>query len=283
MIAVVYSGSRFANWKIADKGKEVLDVRTVGINPLFNDEKYIFQVLNKNIKLIHNAEKIKKIYFFGAGATSKERNEVIINAFSKFFRYSKIFVDHDLYAAAKASCNDKAGIVCVLGSGSNAAFFDGKKIIKNNYGLGFAIGDEGSANWMGKMLIKKFLTKKLPEDFHQLFKKKYDLDKRQILDKIYKQAQPNVFLTSFVDLLNENKEHPFVKEFIKSSFKLFIETYLLPLIEKYGKNQPVYFVGIVAANFQDYLREVAQEKNIKITTIVKEPIYNLLNYYANKN
>lgn len=283
MIAVVYSGSRFANWKITDKGKEILDVRTVGINPFFNDEKYIFQLLNKNIKLIHNAEKIKKIYFFGAGASSKERNEVINNAFSKFFRYSKIYVDHDLHAAAKASCNDKAGLVCILGSGSNAAFFDGKKIINNNYGLGYAIGDEGSASWMGKMLIKKFLTKNLPEDIHQLFKKKYDLDKKQILDKIYKQAQPNVFLTSFVDLLNENRENPFVKDFIKSSFRLFIETYLLPLIEKYGKNQPVYFVGIVAANYQDYLREVAQEKDIKITTIVKEPIYNLLNYYANKN
>jgi N-acetylglucosamine kinase-like BadF-type ATPase len=283
MIAVVYSGSRFANWKIADKGKEVLDVRTVGINPFFNDEKYIFQLLNKNIKLIHNAEKIKKIYFFGAGASSKERNEVISNAFSKFFRYSKIYVDHDLQAAAKASCNDKAGIVCILGSGSNAAFFDGKKIINNNYGLGYAIGDEGSANWLGKMLIKNYLTNNLPADIHQIFKKKYDLDKKQILDKIYKQAQPNVFLTSFVDLLNDNREHPFVKDFIKSSFSLFIETYLLPLIEKYGKKQPVYFVGTVAANFQDYLREVAQDKHIKITTIVKEPIYNLLNYYANKN
>lgn len=284
MIAVVYSGSRFANWKISDsKGKDVIDVRTVGINPFFNDEKYIYQLLNKNIKLIHNAEQIKKIYFFGAGASSEERKEVISNAFSKFFRYSKVFVDHDLQAAAKASCNDKAGIVCILGSGSNAAFFDGKKIIENNYGLGYAIGDEGSANWLGKMLIKEFLIKKLPEDINKLFKKKYDLDKKQILDKIYKQAQPNVFLTSFVDLLHENRENPFVKEFIKKSFRLFIDTYLLPLIEKYGKNQPIYFVGTVAANFQDYLREVAKENNIEITTIIKEPIYNLLNYYANKN
>src|SRR6478672_6428296 len=137
MIAVIYSGSRVANWKIANKGKEILDVRTIGINPFFNDEKYILQILNKNIKLIHNAEQIKKIYFFGAGASSKERKEIISNAFSKFFRYSKIIVNHDLLAAAKASCDDKLGIVCTVGSGSNAAFFDGKKIIENNYGLGY--------------------------------------------------------------------------------------------------------------------------------------------------
>lgn len=283
MIAVVYSGSRFANWKIADKDKEVIDIRTQGINPFFNDEKYILNLLNKNIKFIHNAEKIKKIYFFGAGATSKERNDIIQTAFSKFFRYSKVFVYHDLEAAAKATCNDQPGIVCIMGSGSNAACFDGKKIIENNYGLGYAIADEGSANWLGKMLIKQYLTEILPTDFRKIFNKKYDLDKRLVLDKVYKQAHPNLFLSSFVDLLLENKNHPFVKDLVKKGFSLFMETYLIPLQEQYGSELPVHFVGTVSANFEDYLLEVAQEKNIQIKSVVKEPIYNLLNYYANKN
>ena len=283
MIAVVYSGSRFANWKIADKDKEVLDIRTQGINPFFNDEKYILNLLNKNIKFIHNAEKIKKIYFFGAGATSKERNEVILHAFSKFFKYSKIYVYHDLEAAAKATCNDKPGIVCIMGSGSNAAYFDGKKITENNFGLGYAIADEGSANWLGKMLIKQHLTHTLPADFKRIFNKKYDLDKKLVLDKVYKQAHPILFLSSFVDLLLENKEHPFVKDFIKKGFSLFMDTYLIPLREQYGNKQPIHFVGTVSANFEDYLLEVAKEKDIEIRSVVKEPVYNLLNYYANKN
>ncbi|WP_026903013.1 hypothetical protein [Pedobacter glucosidilyticus] len=283
MVAVVYSGSRYANWRIAHKGTETIELRTVGINPFFNDEKYILQVLNKNIQLIHNAEKIKKIYFFGAGATSKERSEIVSNAFSQFFRYSKIFVHNDLLAAAKASCDDKTGIVCIMGSGSNAAFFDGRRIIDNNYGLGYAIADEGSSNWLGKNLIKAYITQTLPSDINLLFKKKYDLDKKQILDKIYKQAHPNIFISSLVDLLTENRENPFVKDFVKNGFREFINIYLIPLIEKYGKKQPIYFVGTVAANFQDYLRETAKEHHIKISTIIKEPIYNLLNYYANKN
>ncbi len=284
MIAVVYSGSRYANWKIADKGKEVVATRTNGINPFINDEKYTLQLLNKNIKLIHNAEKIKKIYFFGAGATSKEREKIVYNAFSQFFRYSRIYVHHDLDAAAKATCNDKPGIVCILGSGSNAAFYNQKKIIPNNFGLGYTIGDEGATNWLGKMLLKKYLTNTLPADFNKIFKRKYDLDRKQILDKIYKQAQPNLFLSSFVDLLLENKEHPFVKDFVKGGFRLYRETYLTPLLEKYGYKQPVHFVGSAAANFQDYLREVAtEEKDIRIQTIIREPTYNLLNYYVNKN
>ena len=37
-----------------------------------------------------------------------------------------------------------SGIVGILGSGANCAYFDGKKLEKNNFGLGFIFGDEGS-------------------------------------------------------------------------------------------------------------------------------------------
>jgi glucosamine kinase len=72
MIAVVYSGSNNAGWRLSAKGRTVASFNTNAINPYFNDEKYIIQLLNKNINLIHHAEEIKRIYFFGAGASSTE-------------------------------------------------------------------------------------------------------------------------------------------------------------------------------------------------------------------
>lgn len=283
MIAVVYSGSKFANWRLSDKGKEVVDVRTNGINPFFNDDKFILNLLNKNSKLINYAEGIKKIYFFGPGASSPERISVVKDALSLFFKNSKVFVAHDLEAAAKATCDDKPGIVCIIGSGSNTGFFDGKKILSNNFGLGYAIGDEGSANWLGRQLLKEYLNQTMPAHIRQLFERKYDLDRRQIMEKIYRQAQPNIFLNSFMEFFTENRNDTFVREFLKNGFSVFMDTYLIPLSKQYGGKHPIYFVGSVAANFQDYLREVAKDKKLKINTVIKEPIYNLLNYYANKN
>lgn len=283
MIAIIYSGTRYANWKLASKGEVVADFKTAGINPFFNDEKFINNLLNKNIKLIHFAEKIKKIYFFGAGASSPERNQIIHNAFSKFFKFSRVFVNHDMLAAAKASCDDKEGITCIIGSGSNAAYFNGKKNIENNYGLGYILGDEGSANWLGRKLVKAFLNKSLPTSLHQLFKNKYDLDRKQIIDKIYKNTHPNIFLSSFTGFFMDNRNDIYIKNLITEGFNLFINTYLKPLIAIYGSHQPIYFVGTIAGNFQDYLRETATENNINIVTVIKEPIYNLINYYANKN
>ncbi|TAH01256.1 MAG: hypothetical protein EAZ15_07610 [Sphingobacteriales bacterium] len=283
MIAIIYSGSRYANWKLAVKGEVVADFKTVGINPFFNDEKFITSLLNKNNKLIHFAEKIKKIYFFGAGATSAERNQIIENAFTKFFKFSRVFVNDDLLAAAKASCEDKEGITCIIGSGSNAAYFNGKKIVENNYGLGYILGDEGSANWLGKNLLKAFLNKKMPLNLQQFFSIKYDLDRKQILDKVYKNPNQNNFLSSFSDFFIEHRNDIFIKTMLTQGFYLFFDTYLKPLLITHGNQQPVYFVGTVAANFQDYLREVAKQNNINIVTVIKEPIYNLLNYYAHKN
>ncbi|MBK0384189.1 hypothetical protein I5M32_14570 [Pedobacter sp. SD-b] len=283
MIAIVYSGSRYANWRLSNKGKEVIELRTNGINPFFNDEKYITQLLNKNTELINHAEEIKKIYFFGAGSSSQERNETVRTALSSFFKHSKVYVSHDIEAAAKASCDDKPGIVCIIGSGSNTGFFDGKKVLPNNYGLGYAIGDEGSANWLGKSILKAYLNKSMPVKLAAQFEKKYELDRKLILDKIYKQTHASTFLTSFMAFFKEHRDDEFIKNMIKDGFRLFMDIYLTPISNKYGGKHPIYFVGSVAANYQDSLREVAKEKKINISSVIKEPIYNLLNYYANKN
>ncbi len=282
MIAVVYSGSRYADWKLAERGNIVSDFKTQGINPFFNDERSIYQLLNKNVQLINNAEKIKWVYFFGAGASSPERKDVVAKAFESFFRHSRVVVEHDLKAAARAACGDEKGIIGILGSGSNAAYFDGKKVHTNNYGLGYILADEGSANWLGIQLLKAYLGDKLPEELKQKFLKRYDLDRSQILDKVYRQPQPALFLSSFVDFLNESRSDTFVKQLILRGFDLFLKTYIVPLAAKYP-GVPLHTVGTVAYGFKDYLNEAAENQGLKVRSVIKEPIYNLLKYYSNKN
>lgn len=282
MIAVVYSGSRYADWKLADKSGLVAQFRTTGINPFFNDQKHILQILNKKSELINYAEKIKKLYFFGAGASSDERKDLVYNALSQFFKHSKIIVKTDQQAAAIATCHEKPGIAGIIGSGSTAAVFDGKKVKPNNFGLGYILGDEGSANWLGRQVLRDYLYEKLPPDFRDKFKKKYDLNRKEILDRIYRQQQPTLYLSSFVDFLLENREHTYVRELVCRGFDLYLNTYILPL-KKQSPALPIYIVGTVASNFGDWLLDVAREHHLHISSIIKEPIYNLLTYYSNKN
>lgn len=282
MIAVVYSGSNYADWRLADKGRTVASFKTGGINPYFSDEKNVLQLLNKNINLIHHAEAIKRIYFFGAGASSDELQGVIKKAFNSFFKFAKVTVQHDIEAAAIACCKNKAGIVCICGSGSNAAWYDGKKVKLNNYGLGYILADEGSGNWLGKQLLKGYMSETLPENIRLKFVKKHEIDRKGILEKIYRQKQPAIYLSSFSDFFVEHKQEAFVKRTVKAGFDKLIKTYVIPL-KKQHPDAPVHFAGSVAANFQDYLQETAMENGISIEYIIKEPINNLLSYYSNKN
>ncbi|OIQ68918.1 hypothetical protein GALL_494840 [mine drainage metagenome] len=238
--------------------------------------------MSKNINLIHHAEEIKKIYFFGAGSSSPELKGVVQKAFSTFFKYGKVSVEHDLVAAAIACCKNTQGIVCIIGSGSNAAWYDGKKVKPNNYGLGYILADEGSGNWLGRQLIKGYMSETLPPNIHKKFVQRYDLDRKTLLEKVYRQKQPALFLSSFTDFYIENKEDTYIKSIIKKGFHQLFQVYLLPLHDEHP-GAFLYFAGLVAADFQDYLYEAADELNLKIANVIKEPINNLLTYYSSKN
>jgi len=280
MIAVVYSGSKTAVWKIANNGKTIAECTMPGINPCFVDQKTLLQQLNKKNILINNAEQIKQIYVFAAGASSPERKEELAASLKVFFKHSRITVENDLYGAAKAACFNNKGIVGILGSGANCAFFDGQALEDNNFGLGFILGDEGSANYLGKIILKNFLQEKLPLDLHKEFSKKYDLNRTEILEKIYRKTLAQQFLSSFLEFFIDNKNHEYIHGIIDAAFERYFEIYILPTI-KLHPGIEVHFVGIVAGTFQDRLRLLAQKYGFEITTITKEPIYNLLNYYSN--
>lgn len=282
MIAVVYSGSNYADWRLADKGRTIASFKTAGINPYFNDENQIIALLNKNINLIHHAEEIKRIYFYGAGSFSSDLKNIVHNSFSTFFKFGRVTVEHDIDAAAIACCKNRPGIICICGSGSNAAWYDGRKVKPNNYGLGFVLADEGSGNWLGRQLLKAFMNETLPPNIRKKFEHRYDFDRRSLLEKVYRQKQPALFLSSFTDFYLDNKEDNYLKNVIITGFNKLIHTYLLPL-HKQHPGATVNFTGTVAANFQDYLLEAASDTNITIGNIIKEPINNLLTYYSNKN
>ena len=280
MVAVVYSGSKTAFWKLTRNGQVIAHCNTTGINPTFVDPKMILQILNKKVVLVNNAENIKKIYFFAAGAPSADRRDELAETLLSFFRYSKVFVENDLFGAAKAACYDQPGIVGMLGSGSNRAYFDGKKLSNNNFGLGYILGDEGSSNYFGKTLLKNFLSKQLPEELETKFIRNFNLDRPQILERIYNKPQANIFLTSFFDFFTQNIKHDYILSLIDEGFEKYFQTYVLPIVAKHS-NEDLHFVGKVAAELEDRLQLTAERHQLKIKSIIKEPILNLLKHYTN--
>jgi hypothetical protein len=280
MIAVVYSGSKSACWKIWQKDKPTVEATTTSINPSLYDAKQITQMLSKNIHLIHHAESIKKIYVYAAGASTKPKQDELSLALQGFFIHSKIKVNDDVQGAALAVCDDKPGIVGILGSGANCAYYNGKKIKANNFGLGYILADEGSSNYLGKMLLKYYLEDKLPNDLITKLNSKYSLDRGQILERIYRKPNVQSYLSSYLEFFTENYTHKFIQQMIDDGFDKYMSTYIVPISKKYP-NEEIHFVGTVAGQFQDRLRSSAHRHGIEIMSVIKEPWHNILNYYIN--
>lgn len=280
MIAVVYSGSKNSFWRISNEGIVVAECTIPSINPNFNDQKHILFLLNKTNVLINHAESVKKIFAFVAGAASKVKQEELKETLGKFFIKSRIKIKDDITGAAIAACEKNTGIVGVLGSGANCAYFNGKRPEKNNYGLGYILGDEGSSNHLGKLLLKNYLEQKMPVDLRKKIYDKYGIDRPQVLEKVYRKPNAQAYLSSFLDFIIENKSNKYIEQLIDTSFEKYFNNFLLPTIEKHP-NEPIHFVGIVAGHFQENLKKQAKKHEINISSIINEPIYNLLKYYSN--
>ncbi len=279
MILVADSGSTKADWIVGENGKVINEFHTKGFNPFFHDNKFIISELESSKGLTEIKNSVTEIFFFGAGCSSPERKKIIEVGLKDFFSNAKVIVDHDMLGSALAVCEGKPGMACILGTGSNICYFDGKDISDTRHGLGYVIGDEGSGSYYGKKLLAWFLYKILPPELDKAFADKYKLDKEAIIKKVYKEPDANVYLASFAKFLSDNKEHPFIQEMVYTGMQEFFKTNVLSYSE--SKKVPVHFVGSIAWHFREVLEKVAAEKNIKLGNIIQKPVNGLAAYFLN--
>ena len=280
MILVADSGSTKCDWILVN-GDQNISTTTMGFNPFFHDQNLIASKLRENEILQKNADSIKEVHYYGAGCSSPERINIIKEAMAgQFKNVSTWEIVEDLKGAVYATCGNKSGIVCILGTGSNCCYYDGQTIHKGIPSLGYVLGDEGSGSYFGKQIVTHFMHDKLPEDLLGSFNKFNRYSKDDILVSVYKKPHANVFLASFAKFISGHEEHPFFKEMVYKGLKLFSEIYILG--QDQHKFNKVHFVGSVAFYFQDVLKKVAKDLGFEIASIIQKPIDNLAEYHSNK-
>lgn len=278
MILIADSGSTKVDWRAISNDGTVLELTTEGINPVFQTKEIILSIINDKLVPAFGKD-ITDIFFYGAGVVSAEMGELLGTYFSEVYPGCKTVADSDILAAAKALCGDNPGIVCIMGTGSNSAFYDGEKIVRNVKAGGFILGDEASGGYLGKRLISDFIKELLPEDLKAEFDKRYNLTYLDIVKEVYKSPVPSRFLASFSPFLSEFREHPYVKALLEDSF----DQYLTRNIRHYDyKNNKVNLIGSIAFYYQDILKERAALQGMEIGRIIKSPIIGLVEYYKEK-
>jgi N-acetylglucosamine kinase-like BadF-type ATPase len=271
------SGSTKAEWCLLD-GKKKKIITTQGISPYFLSAAQIQLLLEKELlpKLKNNLP--EELHYYGTGCLSADNVKLVKNALQKVFGKIKMTVDHDLMGAARALCGREPGVACILGTGSNSCYFNGKKIVKNSPGLGFILGDEGSGAYLGRKVVQHYLYNTFDPDLMDRFNAKYNTDAARILEAVYKEPLPNRYLAAFTGFLVENRGHYMIENIIEDSFNDFFFTHLYKYKESWTR--PIHFIGSVAYGFRDVLKDMCSNYELELGRVLKHPMEGLVKYHA---
>lgn len=274
-ILVADSGATKADWCVA-RGKEILNRFTgKGITPVFQTKEEMAREIRENVFPVLENTPIKAIYFYGSGCIP-EKIPIVREALQESFPLAAIEVYSDLIAAAHALCRHEAGIVCILGTGSNSCEWDGSRTVKQTPSLGFILGDEGSGASLGKHLVSDALKGQLTEGLKEALLEKYQLTTGLVIEKVYRQPFPSRFLASLSPFILEHIADPSIHRLVHRSFSDFFERNILPYDYQHNK---VHFVGSIAWHYAAILKEVAKEKAIEIGKIIQSPMEGLITYW----
>jgi N-acetylglucosamine kinase-like BadF-type ATPase len=278
MILVADSGSTKTDWACINEAGYVKYYESDGFNPYYKTGEDLKHLLDKDLlPVIDNEYAVKEVYFYGSGCSTPKKQMVVEEAINWAFPNARVDADHDLLGAARALLGRNEGIACILGTGSNSCYYDGRKIVENVPSIGYLFGDEGSGTYLGKLFITAYLQNKFPEDLKEIFEKRHNVSLESILDAVYNQGRPNVFLASFSRFILQHVSHDFLRQLVLRSFDDFFREQ----VSKYAKYKDVeiQFTGSIAHAYEAFLLEVAAKYGVTVGKIHQKPIEGLVAFH----
>ena len=271
------SGSTKTDWCLIRKSKKPVHYSTQGINPYLQTGEAIQEMLNAELPAGLFKDGPEKVYFYGAGSSSKEKQAMLNTVLKKTFNIKKIEVAGDLLGAARGLCQKEKGIVCILGTGSSSCYYDGKNVKEQQPSLGYIAGDEGSGNHMGKRILQYYTYGTFDTQLRMDFELRFGNDIRAVINKLYHEPYPNRYLASFVILLKENRGHYMVENIIEDCLNDFFQRSILKYRQSWKK--PLCFVGSVAFEFRDVILNLCDQYELEAGKIEKSPMDGLIRYH----
>lgn len=273
---VADSGSTKTEWCLMN-GKERRTFFTQGMSPYFLTSLQIEELVRAELLPQLGDTMPDLVFYYGTGCGTEQNRHLVHKSLHGIWPHAKIEVNHDLMAAARALCGHNSGIASILGTGSNSCYYDGKEIVKNNPGLGYILGDEGSGAFLGKKVVQYYLYQTFDDEMRFRFEQKFNVTQADILESVYRQPLPNRYLASFTPFLAENRGHYMIENILEDGLNEFFFTHLYKYSESW--TSPLHFTGSIAWHFRDILEELCQLYELQLGRILKNPMDGLAVYH----
>jgi glucosamine kinase len=277
MILIADGGSTKTTWCLVDAHSTHSLFHTEGYNPEFIGTAGIIASLHQSLPPTLTPADITEVYYYGASVVTPQQVATVADAMQAVFGRARIFVGHDLLAAARALLGRQPGFAAILGTGTNSGLYDGETIVRNVDSLGYFLGDEGSGAFIGKALLRDYLRGDMPAKLAAAFRATYGLERDAIFDKLYNQPFPNRFIASFAKFAYDHQSAPYCQQLVAEAFDLFFRN----IIKKYPDYQGHTFncIGSVGYNFREVLTQTAAAHGMQVGKIISSPIDDLVSYH----
>ena len=291
MKLIADSGSTKTDWAVLEESRdaqtgpvrrcrELLRFTSAGLNPNYMTEQEIMESLLKSIPSDMDMSLVSEIDFYGAGVnevTGVKIRRALEEAFPAAVRIS---TESDMLGCARALLGRSPGFAAILGTGMNSCLYDGEKIVSAVPSLGVLLGDEGSAGYIGKMLLRNYLRGTVPsETAADLSVLTGGKGVGEIVASLYSASKPNAVCAELFRYVAVHLEDGgYCREIVVSAFRAFFRNVicLYPSYRSYSLN----CAGSVAVICGPVLSEVAAEYGVEIGTLIQYPIDALVMYHA---
>ena len=277
MILIAESGSTKTDWVLVNDQNDITMFKSMGCNPFFHSSEFIAEKIKENVEFYNASKNVERLYFYGAGCSSNEMNQIVKSGLSLVFPNSLITVDHDLLACALSTYKGEPAISCILGTGSNSCYYDGQTLREEVPAIAYILGDEGSGSYYGKKLLRDYLYNQLPSSINEDFEDQFGSSKLDIFENVYLKPHANVYLASFMKFLNRHYHHNYVIDMIQNGMNEFIKIHVCCYPEH--KTVKTHFIGSISKIFEKELKSAAENNGVILGDIIQKPVYNLVNYH----
>lgn len=295
MILIADSGSTKTHWCLMTASGQCTHVRTAGMNPVLQQEAEIRscvhdQLLPEIARLLW-AGTVTHVFFYGAGCTP-EKKGVVQGVLQAVFKKAEVFVASDMLGAARGLLGHKAGVACILGTGSASCFYNGETIEWNVPSLGYVLGDEGSGAVLGKRLVGDLLKNQLDQpiansqqptaNLKELFFLECNTSMADIIENVYRRPFPNRYLAQLSRFCADHLDDPRIHTLVYDHFVQFIRRNLVQYFQQPAAHiqQPTaHFVGSIAYYYRPVLEEALQAEGFALGTVLQDPIEGLKTYH----
>lgn len=257
---------------------------TPGISPIYMDEEHLLQSIESALPSVSFRTNVTLIEFYGSGCGADQAPEHIRNALQTLFPAAELRIDSDMVGAARALWGNTSGTVAIIGTGSNAGYYDDTRVHYARPSLGYFLGDEGSAVWLVRHLLHDWLYGLLPPPLaaalYAEYGAKLGLEVQgnrfrsiaPLMLPIYQTERPQRFLASFAPFLSAHIDHPYCTQLLQKGMEAFVTSLVIPNLSK--ERHELKAVGSIAYFFREALEQACAQHNITLLEVKKDALPN---------